>query len=90
MNVSKRMGVASGYHVIAFFVFFNAVDMEPVPGIVGCSGLTNRIVAVVKGEVIRCTPFKEELVGFNVNFLKDTVEDEAVLGPAKCAEIPRY
>lgn len=84
------MRVAGGDEVVALFVLFDAVDVEPVPGVVCSAGLADGVVAIVECEVIGCSPFEEELVGFDVDFLEDAVEDVAVLGPAKGAEIPWY
>lgn len=88
VDVGQGVRVAGADHVVAFFVLFDGVDVEPVPGVVGGAGLADGVVAVVEGEVVGGPPFEEELVRFNVDFLEETVEDEAILGPAKGAQVP--
>lgn len=85
VDVGDGVRVAGGNHVVTLFVLFDGVDVEPVPGVVGGAGLADGVVAVVEGEVVGGAPFEEELVRFNVDFLEETVEDKAVLGPAKGA-----
>ena len=71
-------------------VFVDAVDMEPIPGIVGRSCVSQLVVAIVKGEVIGSFPLEHEFVGLDVDFLEIAVPDPGNAFAAVLGEIPWY
>ena len=75
VDVGQSVGVARGDEVVAMFVFVDAVDVEPVPGVIRRSGISELVEAIIEGEVVGGFPFEHELVRLNVDLLKIAVPD---------------